>query len=498
MGVRDGWKLFRPDTTSFVDWSANKISSSSPNQLGPCLGVDASGWMFAAKYHHAQTKNPAQASLFKRLGCLFHLPILPLFIFDGPKRPLHKRKKQIRQTTDWLTADFKRLLDGFGFAYWDAPGEAEAELAMLSSVHKIDAVMSEDFDALLFGAQCMIQINDESDSQYLIEVYKNDNQFLPHDLVVIALLSGGDYDASATIDGIQGCGIQTDVEIAKTGIGKWLFDALKNCSTDNFCGVTSAWRKDLCDILEKGSYCLNSRHRSLVSHIPLDFPNAAVVSQYFRPLTSQSKGECRMPVTPLPSLPDIPKLAKLCEELFSWGNCQDIIRKFGDHVFPGLAVWELLLAWYKRRGVEPNIEKTFTPQAIINQACSLRSNQQRHSSSELYVSLTITPIIFHQIASSVAGSYNAATPEPMSKRWTAKAEIRVWLPRVLTLHALPSFLDNFQLQEKEGSKMMSSNVIVKSPRQNSGSKLSQNSLQKVRSTSVIEVSSDEESEMVTG
>ncbi|KAK0487055.1 hypothetical protein IW261DRAFT_1327716, partial [Armillaria novae-zelandiae] len=55
-----------------------------------------SRWMFAAKYHHALTKNPAQASLFKRLGCLFHLPILLVFIFDGPKRPVHKRKKQIR------------------------------------------------------------------------------------------------------------------------------------------------------------------------------------------------------------------------------------------------------------------------------------------------------------------------------------------------------------------------------------------------------------------
>ncbi|KAK0213647.1 PIN domain-like protein [Armillaria fumosa] len=495
MGVRDGWKLFRPDTTSFVDWSASKISSSSPSQLGPHVGIDASGWMFAAKYHHAQTKNPAQASLFKRLGCLFHLPILPVFIFDGPKRPVHKRKKQIRRTTDWLTADFKRLLDRFGFAYWDAPGEAEAELAMLSNVHKIDAVMSEDFDALLFGAQCVIRIDNESDSQYLIQVYENDNQTPPHELVVIALLSGGDYDAS---DGIQGCGIQTAVEIAKTGIGKRLFDALKNCSTDDFCGVTLAWRKDLCDVLEKGGDRLNSRHRSLVSHIPLDFPNATVVSQYLRPLTSQSKGERRMPEAPLPSLPDIPKLAKLCEELFSWGNCQDIIRKFADHVFPGLAVRELLLAWYKRRGVEPKIERTFTPQAIINQACSLRSNQQRRSSSELYVSLTITPKIFHQITSSVAGSYNAATPKPTSNQWTAKAEIRVWLPRVLTLHALPNFLDNLQLQKMEGSKMMSSNLIVKSPRQNSGSNLSRNSLQKLRSTSVIEISSDDESEIVTG
>ncbi|KAK0487044.1 PIN domain-like protein [Armillaria luteobubalina] len=476
MGVRDGWKLFMPDTTSFVDWSASKISRSSPSQLGPRLGVDASGWMFAAKYHHVQTKNPAQASLFKRLGRLFHLPILLVFVFDGPKRPVHKRKKQIRRTTDWLTADFKRLLDGFGFAYWDAPGEAEAELAMLSNLHKIDAVMSEDFDALLFGAQCVIRINNESDSQYLIDVYENDNQFPPHELVAIALLSGGDYDAS---DGIKGCGIRTAVEIAKTGIGKQLADALKNCTTDDFRRVTLAWRRDLCDVLEKGVDPLNSRHRSLVSHIPLDFPNATVVSQYLRPLMSQSKGGRRMPVTPLPSLPDIPKLAKLCGELFTWGDSQDIINKFGDHVFPGLAVRELLRAWYKRRGVEPHIERTFTPQAIINQACSLRSNQQRRSSSELYVSLTITPQIIHQITSSVAGSYNVVTPEPTVNQWT----VRAWLPRVLTLHALPNFLDNSQLQKKEDSKMMNSSVIIKSPRQKSGS--------------AIEISSDDESKTVT-
>ncbi|KAK0492214.1 hypothetical protein EDD18DRAFT_1108972 [Armillaria luteobubalina] len=372
MGVRDGWKQ-----------NIKKLTY---------------GWMFAAKYHHAQTKNPAQASLFKRLGRLFHLPILL------------------------------------------APGEAEAELAMLSNLHKIDAVMSEDFDALLFGAQCVIRINNESDSQYLIDVYENDNQFPPHELVAIALLSGGDYDAS--------CGIRTAVEIAKTGIGKQLADALKNCTTDDFRRVTLAWRRDLCDVLEKGVDPLNSRHRSLVSHIPLDFPNATVVSQYLRPLTSQSKGGRRMPVMPLPSLPDIPKLAKLCGELFTWGDSQDIINKFGDHVFPGLAVRELLRAWYKRRGVEPHIERTFTPQAIINQACSLRSNQQWRSSSELYVSLTITPQIIHQITSSVAGSYNVVTPEPTVNQWT----VRAWLPRVLTLHALPNFLDNSQLQKRKTRK----------------------------------------------
>ncbi|KAK0224196.1 PIN domain-like protein [Armillaria fumosa] len=135
MGVKGGWNLFKSiEPVSLINWSAQTISSGPLHSLWLQISVDASGWMFAAKYHSGQTKNAVQASLFKRLGCLFHLPIIPIFIFDGPGCPVDKCKKSVNRTTDWLTTDFKQLLDGFGFSYWDAPGEAEAELAMLSII----------------------------------------------------------------------------------------------------------------------------------------------------------------------------------------------------------------------------------------------------------------------------------------------------------------------------------------------------------------------------
>lgn len=37
--------------------------------------------------------------------------------------------------------------------HFQAPGEAEAELAMMSYRHFIDLVVTEDSDALVFGAQ---------------------------------------------------------------------------------------------------------------------------------------------------------------------------------------------------------------------------------------------------------------------------------------------------------------------------------------------------------
>ena len=38
-----------------------------------------------------------------------------------------------------------------------APGEAEAELALMSRQGKIDVVLSDDVDALLFGATCLLR-----------------------------------------------------------------------------------------------------------------------------------------------------------------------------------------------------------------------------------------------------------------------------------------------------------------------------------------------------
>jgi Holliday junction resolvase YEN1 len=45
----------------------------------------------------------------------------------------------------WLTA-------------WQAPGEAEAELAALSKLHLVDAIITEDSDAVVFGATTILRL----------------------------------------------------------------------------------------------------------------------------------------------------------------------------------------------------------------------------------------------------------------------------------------------------------------------------------------------------
>jgi Holliday junction resolvase YEN1 len=137
------------------------------------VGIDASIWFFHAAYGR-EGENPELRTLFFRCARLLQMPFLPLFVFDGPKRPELKRGKRITGNQHWLTDGMKRIIDAFGFEWrmvrsehcsfvfsadrtTQAPGEAEAELAYLNSIGQIDAVLSDDVDTFLFDAQIVIR-----------------------------------------------------------------------------------------------------------------------------------------------------------------------------------------------------------------------------------------------------------------------------------------------------------------------------------------------------
>ena len=127
------------------------------------------------KPSHAQCgKNPELRALFYRLCYLARFQLSAVFVFDGAGRPSSKRAKQVRSKPHWLTEDFKKFISMFGFHYYtvypfisifsiseghinQAPGEAEAELALLNRVNLIDAVMTDDGDTFIFGATCVIK-----------------------------------------------------------------------------------------------------------------------------------------------------------------------------------------------------------------------------------------------------------------------------------------------------------------------------------------------------
>lgn len=141
----------------------------------------------------------------------------------------------------------KQLLRLFGFPFHVAPGEAEAECALLQREGLVDAVLSEDVDTLMFG--CGLTLRNWSSegtrgnkspthvSMYDAVKTKYGKSGLDREgMILIALMSGGDY----ITEGIPGCGIKVASEAARAGFGK----SLCRISRSDTLGL-DAWKKKL-------------------------------------------------------------------------------------------------------------------------------------------------------------------------------------------------------------------------------------------------------------
>jgi len=97
-------------------------------------------------------------TFYYRLLRLISLAIHPVFVFDGPNKPPFKRNKRtgpnVASIPEFLA---KQLLKQFGYPIHLAPGEAEAECALLQREGIVDAVLSEDVDTLMFGSGITIR-----------------------------------------------------------------------------------------------------------------------------------------------------------------------------------------------------------------------------------------------------------------------------------------------------------------------------------------------------
>jgi len=80
------------------------------------VGIDASIWFYHATYGR-EGENPELRTLFFRCSRLLSIPLLPLFVFDGPKRPSMKRNKKISGKAHWLTDGMKNIIEAFGFEW---------------------------------------------------------------------------------------------------------------------------------------------------------------------------------------------------------------------------------------------------------------------------------------------------------------------------------------------------------------------------------------------
>ncbi|KZT03833.1 PIN domain-like protein [Laetiporus sulphureus 93-53] len=363
MGVQGLWQILHKAGQSRSLTHLAVVDGFEENESGRrayWVGIDASIWCYHVS-HVKGGKNPELRTLFFRLRRLAELPLVLLFVLDGPERPKIKRGSRVGKSGfHKLTAGLKKLLDIFGMEWRIARGEAEAELAYLNQTGVIDAVMTDDVDALVFGARTIIRnsslnlsgnkaypaLNSAGKlSQHHVMVYTidlirthSDVSLSRGGLILFALLSGGDYG-----NGLRGFGPQISHALARLGFGDTLLNAYQQHDQRDLFPFLAQWRADLNTELKTNARGL-LRYSYPSLHIPDHFPNVQLLRSYVNPLNSASGGRQGGGALRDNAELNIPEAAAFCETYFDeWGYRSAIVKRFRD------LIWEAAIIRIVRR-----------------------------------------------------------------------------------------------------------------------------------------------------
>ncbi|KAJ6495859.1 PIN domain-like protein, partial [Mycena vulgaris] len=285
-------------------------------------------------------QNGALETLFYQLCNLQEAPVTLLFVFDGPGRPAVKRGiRRVRNNPHVLTAHLKELLTAFGYHFYTAPGEAEAELAQLNKLGFIDAIMSEDSDTVAFGARCVIRTSGPNVTQPS-QIYTSDSissapLYLDEDgLLLVILATGGDYDK-----GLSKCGIKIAYGLARCGFGRDLRRILTTYVGSERERQLVIWRTAVkIELRTNSSGLLDKRRPKLAEEID-GFPNLDVAELYMDPLTSWSArftGDLPETTSWTPREPSVARVAAFCIANFGWQEV--ILDRLRSNFWPGVAL----------------------------------------------------------------------------------------------------------------------------------------------------------------
>lgn len=340
-------------------------------------------------------------TLFYRLVRLLGHTIQPLFVFDGPNKPAFKRNKRsysYGNSHGVADAMAKRMIRLFGFQCHDAPGEAEAECALLQREGVVDAVLSEDVDTIMFGCRRTLRNwsaegTRSSKTPTHVSVYDVDereggggiNGLDREGMVLVALMSGGDY----LPEGVPGCGVKVACEAARAGFGKEL------------CGIRRAdtaalerWKERLSrELRTNESGFFRTRHKAL--EIPEGFPSLEVLRYYTHPVVSKAETVQRLRRQfPGKQEVDVEGLRVLVRETFDWEYRTGAV-KFIRVLAPSLLV-QFLLQRSEDDDDTDDVDRKEKEEAVLVKGIkSRRAHFSTDATPELrisYVPIEIVPV----------------------------------------------------------------------------------------------------------
>ncbi|KAB5566202.1 PIN domain-like protein [Coniochaeta sp. 2T2.1] len=273
----------------------------------------------------------------------------PIFVFDGPQKPPEKGCRHptdirpchhigtpqadgrpaanrviIEASNHQTDADrecarqlghvvplCRYFLQALGIPFREAPGEAEAECAALEKAGVVDAVLTRDGDAFVFGSRTILQKRKAENKVAKVHRYQMDKleketpSLLRHHLFLLAMMAGGDYDG-----GIFNCGHETAIKAARAkGFGAQLEQHIRHHGQPQLV----KWKDKLIEWLRLNGH--NAVATSTKNNT--DFPSRAIAEYYLKPAVT--------PHTELQGLKinwtkpvNLPLLREWTEEYLDW------------------------------------------------------------------------------------------------------------------------------------------------------------------------------------
>jgi len=292
MGVKDLWTVLEPvgERCTMADLQGKR------------LAVDISGWIFQSLqspvFMKKPTLRPHLRNLFWRLHHLMRNNVRVIFVFDGPspklkgvalaKRAVARRQQREKDHTveeesvddlasscgtavagcrstntaentyfAQLCAECKEMLRVFRIPYIVSSGDAESTCAYLNRLGYVDACVTDDNDAFLFGASVVYRHYTcdkkrlENLRCYEAKVIEEQLGLTQDHLIAMALILGCDYG----LIGIKGVGKERALEVLQSWPGCDPLERLSQWRTDVDLATLTKF-----DPAAKPEHCRNCGH----------------------------------------------------------------------------------------------------------------------------------------------------------------------------------------------------------------------------------------------
>ncbi|CAO3577979.1 unnamed protein product [Absidia cylindrospora] len=353
MGVSGLWDIISPAERKY-SLEELALDCTVYHNKSLRVAIDIPIWNFQAQATQGGV-NTVLRTIFYRCCRLYALGIRPVFVFDGDQRPAYKRNRNIDTTTS--NKDEHHLLLAmvklFGFAVWNAAGEAEAECAVLQRLGYVDIVFTTDVDVFLFGGQRVVRDWPGTDYEPIscvdIEWIEQTTSLDRSDMILIALLSGSDYDS-----GVKKLGINVSLALAKLKYHRHVLDILHNSIDSNTCSNTDNnddhYTTQLYEMMDKLQHELNTNQsgflRRRLHTIDLNLfleneqltrlakdwihPKAAILD----PSNTEAAKTMHALLNDQNVTPEFVSLASFCQVQFDWSKAKTM-GKFANKLFPG-------------------------------------------------------------------------------------------------------------------------------------------------------------------